>query len=52
MADGLFLYKTGDGYVPNCGVWVLVKKCMNWFVELWNYNNSSRSTWWWEQAAM
>lgn len=49
---GMVVHKTGDGYVPNCGIWALDKKCMNWFAELWNYNNLPRSNGWWEQAAM
>lgn len=49
---GMVVHKTNDGYVPNCGIWVLDKKCMNWFAELWNYSNLPRSNGWWEQAAM
>ena len=49
---GMVVHKTGIGYVPNCGVWVLDKKCMSWFPELWNYNNLPRSDGFWEQDAM
>ncbi len=49
---GMVVHKTNIGYVPNCGVWALDKKCMDWFPDLWNYNNLPRSDGFWEQDAM
>jgi hypothetical protein len=49
---GMVVHKVPIGYVPNCGVWVLDKKCMAWLPELWQYNNLPRSDGWWEQDAM
>jgi hypothetical protein len=49
---GMVVHKTNIGYVPNCGVWVLDKKCMEWFPDLWQYNNLPRSEGFWEQDAM
>jgi len=49
---GMVVHKTNIGYVPNCGVWVLDKKCMDWFPDLWNHNNLPRSDGFWEQDAM
>ena len=49
---GMVVHKTNIGYVPNCGVWVLDKKCMDWFTDLWNYDNLPRSDGFWEQDAM
>lgn len=49
---GMVVHKTNIGYVPNCGVWILDKKCMSWFPELWNYDNLPRSDGFWEQDAM
>lgn len=40
---GMVVHKTNIGYVPNCGVWTLNKKCMTWFPDLWKYNNLPRS---------
>jgi len=49
---GMVVHKTNIGYVPNCGVWVLDKKCMDWFPDLWNHDNLPRSDGFWEQDAM
>lgn len=49
---GMVVHKVPIGYVPNCGVWALDKKCMSWFSDLWQYNNLPRSDGWWEQDAM
>lgn len=49
---GMVVHKVPIGYVPNCGVWTLDKKCLAWFHELWQYNNLPRSDGWWEQDAM
>lgn len=49
---GMVVHRVGIGLVPNCGVWVLDKKCMAWLPELWQYNNLPRSDGWWEQDAM
>jgi hypothetical protein len=49
---GMVVHKTNIGYVPNCGVWTLDKKCMSWFPDLWNHNNLPRSDGFWEQDAM
>lgn len=49
---GMVVHKVPIGYVPNCGVWTLDKKCMSWFSDLWQYNKLPRSDGWWEQDAM
>lgn len=49
---GMVVHEVPIGYVPNCGVWLLDKKCLAWFDQLWQYNNLPRSDGWWEQNAM
>lgn len=49
---GMVVHQVPIGLVPNCGVWVLDKKCLSWFDELWKYDNLPRSDGWWEQDAM
>lgn len=49
---GMVVHECPDGSVPNCGLWLLDKKCLEWFDQLWDYNNFQRSNSWWEQAAM
>lgn len=49
---GMVVHYVPIGFVPNCGVWVLDKKCMSWLPDLWEYNNLPRSDGWWEQDAM
>jgi alpha-N-acetylglucosamine transferase len=49
---GMVVHEVPIGFVPNCGVWLLDKKCLAWFNDLWKYNNLPRSDGWWEQNAM
>jgi len=49
---GMVVHEVPIGSVPNCGVWLLDKKCLSWFDQLWQYNNLARSDGWWEQNAM
>lgn len=49
---GMVVHEVPIGFVPNCGVWTLDKKCMSWFPDLWQYNKLPRSDGWWEQDAM
>jgi hypothetical protein len=49
---GMVVHDTSDGKVPNCGVWVLDKKCLNWLNHLWQYDDLPQSHYWWEQAAV
>lgn len=49
---GMVVHEVPIGKVPNCGIWLLDKKCMSWFPQLWQYNNLPRSDGWWEQDAM
>jgi hypothetical protein len=49
---GMVVHEVNIGSVPNCGVWLLDKKCMEWFEDLWRHNNLPRSDGWWEQDAM
>lgn len=49
---GMVVHDVPEGYVPNCGVWLLDKKCTSWFSDLWQYDNLPRSNDWWEQDAM
>lgn len=49
---GMVVHEVPIGFVPNCGVWALDKKCMSWLPDLWQYNNLPRSDGWWEQDAM
>lgn len=49
---GMVVHETGDGSVPNCGLWLLDKKCLSWLPDLCNYNHFACSDGWWEQAAM
>lgn len=49
---GMVVHDVNIGKVPNCGVWLLDKKCLSWFDELWKHNNLPRSYGWWEQDAM
>ena len=49
---GMVVHEGSEGSVPNCGLWLLDKKCLEWFDDLWQYNNFRCSNGWWEQAAM
>lgn len=49
---GMVVHEVPIGHVPNCGIWLLDKKCLAWFDELWQHNNLPRSYGWWEQNAM
>lgn len=49
---GMVVHEVPEGSVPNCGLWLLDKKCLGWFNDLWYYDNFSCSNGWWEQAAM
>ncbi len=49
---GMVVHEVPIGKVPNCGIWLLDKKCMSWFPQLWQYDNLPRSDGWWEQDAM
>lgn len=49
---GLVVHETSDGQVPNCGVWLLNKYCLEWISSLKQHRNFARSKCWWEQAAL
>jgi len=49
---GMVVHEVPIGKVPNCGIWLLDKKCMSWFPQLWQHDNLPRSDGWWEQDAM
>jgi hypothetical protein len=49
---GMVVHEVPIGLVPNCGIWLLDKKCLSWFHKLWPLNNLPRSDGWWEQDAM
>ncbi|NDC71888.1 MAG: hypothetical protein EBZ62_00335 [Sphingobacteriia bacterium] len=49
---GLVVHETPDGSVPNCGVWILNKKSLSWFDQLWEYDDFKSSKYWWEQASL
>lgn len=46
------VHNTGDGAVPNCGVWHLRKPAAAILEQLWPHNNFRKSDGWWEQAAL
>lgn len=49
---GVVVHETNDGSVPNCGVWLLNRNCLNWLDSLKSFSNFRRSQCWWEQAAL
>jgi hypothetical protein len=49
---GLVIHDVPIGKIPNCGVWVLTQQSLNWLDNLWQHNRFSRSSGWWEQAAV
>lgn len=49
---GVVVHQTSDGQIPNCGVWLLNKSCLEWIHKLKNLNTFKRSSCWWEQAAL
>lgn len=45
------VHRTGDGAVPNLGVWFVRKEFVETLGRIWNAPTSRRSACWWEQAA-
>lgn len=44
-------HETGDGIIPNCGIWVLAKPMLPILLDAWNSETYIQHPWW-EQAAM
>lgn len=49
---GLVIHEVPIGKIPNCGIWLVTKKSLEWLDELWDYSHFVRSDGWWEQAAV
>lgn len=46
------VHQTGDGLVPNCGVWFVRREAEAFLGQIWSRTGSSRESGWWEQAAV
>jgi hypothetical protein len=46
------VHHTGDGAVPNCGVWVVRPSAASTLIAAWELTGFARSPCWWEQAAI
>lgn len=50
---GLVVHDTKLGKIPNCGLWALNQRSLNWISDIYKFDNrSSLSNYWWEQAAL
>lgn len=49
--QALVEHHTGDGDVPNCGVWFVREEMRPWLDKLWRMSQHTHSGWW-EQEAM
>jgi len=49
---GMVVHHTPDGGVPNCGVWLVRAEALELIDSLWPLDGFSRSSCWWEQAAL
>lgn len=49
--QALVEHHTGDGFVPNCGVWMVRPPMRAWLDRLWGMAHHTHSGWW-EQSAM
>jgi hypothetical protein len=47
----LAMHKTDQGWVPNCGVWLVRRKARGLLLELWQMDKH-RDGGWWEQSAL
>lgn len=48
----MVVHETGDGSVPNCGVWFVRSSFTPYLETVWGLDGSRRSGVWWEQAAV
>lgn len=46
------VHRTGDGAVPNTGVWIVRNTALDFLRSLWALDSFRRSSCWWEQAAV
>ena len=49
---GMVVHRTGDGAVPNAGVWIVRSTAVDFLRPLWLRDSFRRSSGWWEQAAV
>lgn len=48
----MVVHQTGDGSVPNCGVWFVRREAEVFLSQVWSRSGSRRESGWWEQAAV
>ena len=48
----MVVHETGDGRVPNCGVWYVRRDADAILASAWYHNHARREPGWWEQSAI
>lgn len=50
--QALCVHHTGDGFIPNCGVWILHKSSLGLLQDIWNQVEYINHCWWEQKANM